>query len=135
MARLLHREGARLDDRDLQGRIPLHAAARKGQTEIVEMLLKAGVNPSVRDDSGITSLHEAAECGWDSITELLLHAGANVNDASSGNATALHFACTCDKAAEPVVQLLLDNGTNSDAIDSLGHSPLLLAGHFLPCES
>lgn len=54
---------------------PLEAAARHGWTELVELLLKKGVNDDVSKQS---ALQVAAECGETEIVKLLIDAGVDV---------------------------------------------------------
>ena len=84
--KLLHEAGANLEARTA-GHTVLHFAA-KGRTEILSLLLEAGVNVNVTNSGGYTPLHWAArgdlgvrrstEC-----VELLLKAGAAVNVATT----------------------------------------------------
>lgn len=67
---------------------PLHLASRNGHTNVVEVLLSAGVNVNILTTSG-TALHEAALCGKDSVVKTLLDAGADLNATDSEGRTAL----------------------------------------------
>uniref|UniRef100_A0A7S1MAS5 Malonyl-CoA:ACP transacylase (MAT) domain-containing protein n=1 Tax=Alexandrium catenella TaxID=2925 RepID=A0A7S1MAS5_ALECA len=63
----------------------LHLASAAGQTECIELLLKAGADPHVREsmpygqdpEDGLTSLDLAKKCGWDDCVELLEQAEKN----------------------------------------------------------
>jgi ankyrin repeat protein len=58
--------------------LPLSFAARRGQAEILQMLLKAGAKINAKDKkTGMTALHEAAEANQRAIVSALLRAGAN----------------------------------------------------------
>ena len=54
---------------------PLHCAAWKGHTKVVDQLLTAGANPLAVTESGWTPLHSAAFRGHAAVAELLLDAG------------------------------------------------------------
>merc|ERR1712032_516540 len=56
---------------------PLHIAARKGLSDIVQIFLSTRVNPNIKNDQLNTPLHFAAESGRCDCVELLLHAGAD----------------------------------------------------------
>ncbi len=59
------------------GIIPLHFAARHGDTPLVELFLKHKANPNEQDEYGYTPLHEAAYQGHLDTVKALLDAGAD----------------------------------------------------------
>lgn len=71
----------------------LRTAAREGNVEQVENLLREGARVDGRDaGNGRTALHFAAEGGHTAIAQRLVNAGANI-DAEAGNGdTPLHLA-------------------------------------------
>lgn len=50
---------------------PLMAAAAAGRTEVVELLLEAGADPSRRDPAGRTAADHARAAGHDALAERL----------------------------------------------------------------
>lgn len=52
-----------IDQGDAEGATPLMMAAVKGNTHIVEILLRKGANVSMVDNDGVTALHFSAEQG------------------------------------------------------------------------
>uniref|UniRef100_A0A1X7SJI4 Uncharacterized protein n=1 Tax=Amphimedon queenslandica TaxID=400682 RepID=A0A1X7SJI4_AMPQE len=65
------------------GDTALIAAAREGNCDVAELLLKKGADPSHSNDIGYTALIEAAERGhWD-ILQLLINNGADLNTANN----------------------------------------------------
>ena len=54
------RAGANVNARDAGGLTPLHFAAAKNKTAVVDVLLKGGANVNARDKTGWTPLHRAA---------------------------------------------------------------------------
>ena len=58
----------------------LHKAARKGQTQLVELLLKNGANTHNVNRNGETPLHLGAIMGHQLVVNSLLEAGAEVNN-------------------------------------------------------
>lgn len=61
------------------GRTLLHEAANKGSAEMVEMLLRYGLDPNAPDSNGDRPLHAAASRGSYEIAERLLVGGAKVH--------------------------------------------------------
>ena len=85
-------------------------AARRGNLELLDLLIHAGVDISKPDRRGKnnparTALQEAARRGWLEGVELLLNHGAAPDDCEPGDFTALHLATRSGHA--PVVRLLL----------------------------
>jgi ankyrin repeat protein len=70
----------------------LHAAARKGLKEVVELLISEGTDVNAKNEDGWTPLHMAAAGGQNEIVELLIAAGADVNAKDRVGETPLDFA-------------------------------------------
>jgi ankyrin repeat protein len=71
---------------------PLMYATRNGHTNLVEILIQAGVNINRQDETGETALIIACRCGFKDIAELLLINQANYNIKTDDNKTALVVA-------------------------------------------
>jgi tetratricopeptide (TPR) repeat protein len=71
MVQLLTDQGANLEQRDAEGRTPLHYAVDESRTEIVKYLLKKGADPGAKDIKGQTALQHAALAGNVEIGKLL----------------------------------------------------------------
>ena len=65
--------------RNAQKVTALHAAASRGDLEIVRMLLQAGADPNARQEGGFVPLHSAAQNGNVPVAELLLKHGAKAD--------------------------------------------------------
>ena len=61
-----------VNEKDEEGRTPLHLAVLKKDREIVEYLLRNGANPNARDNKGKTPLHYAAEAKDHNLTLSLM---------------------------------------------------------------
>lgn len=61
------------------GDSPLGFAAWENKTEIVEILLKSGIDPNIRNKEGRTAMHNAFEVGSILIHDLLLQNGAELD--------------------------------------------------------
>ncbi|PNF30196.1 hypothetical protein B7P43_G08420 [Cryptotermes secundus] len=103
----------------------LHLAASTNNVNLMETLLRSGVNPNCKDDQSRSSLHLAACRGYHDIVRLLLERGADPNSKDSLGNTPLHLAACTNNVA--VVTLLLKAGTDVSSIDYCGRSPLQLA--------
>jgi ankyrin repeat protein len=119
--------GADVNQKDTDGRTPLHCAASLERKEIVEFLLKAGAAVNTQDKYGHSPLYETAYKGYDEIVELLLNAGADINQTSVNGMTPLHRAASLDD--KDAVELLLKIGADLNQPDRYGNTPLSLAVH------
>ena len=63
-----------------------------GHREIVDVLLRAGVDPDARNDDGSTAIHTAAGVARPGIVSALLEAGGNPNQKDNRGFTPLHRA-------------------------------------------
>lgn len=85
--------GANVNERDGQGRTPLHfAAGYSASPVLVETLMGAGADPAVSADNGATPLHFAAGYNHNpAIITALLNGGADLHATDRIGATALHW--------------------------------------------
>jgi hypothetical protein len=88
-----------------QDELPLHFAVRRGQTEIVGLLLDGGVAVN-KANNRETPLHIAARMGHQAIVELLIAHGADLTIARSDGRTALDLAIK--NGHQPVVSFLIE---------------------------
>lgn len=101
-------------------------AARDGDTDKIEQLLKNGADADSRDSKGQTPLEVAIRARNTLLIKFLLDRGADVNVRDSLGTTALMVACS--RSSLEVVKLLLDNGSAIDASDSVsGRNALVRA--------
>ena len=72
---------------------PIIVAAKRGNSALVELLLKNKANPNITPNlDGYRALHEAARGGHQDIVRLLLHHDADPNVMTARYETAHHFA-------------------------------------------
>jgi hypothetical protein len=123
------RAGFSPDSRDKAGVPLIVLAARAGDREILDILLKAGAGVNLRaEDRGTTALIDGASGKHLEIMKLLLAAGADVNLKSKDGQSALIISVGLhDEAA---VELLLKAGAKADEPDSLGASARKYAALF-----
>ena len=105
---LLH-WGADPSTEDKKRSTPLHFAARRGNHEIVKVLLEhPKVNVDGKDSSGKTALHLACSEGHSKVCQLLLNYGASVEAATADKTTPLHNAIL--HGHSEVARMILNRG-------------------------
>ena len=104
---------------------PLNLAVRKGQSEIVKLLLDAGADVNAKSETlKTTPLHSAIWNLDSEIAKFLIDKGADVNAMDEYGMTCLHYAELNIQNAE----LLIANGANVNAKRELnGNTPLDIA--------
>jgi uncharacterized protein len=108
---------------------PLHAAAARGQSLVVEALLEAGLEPDQVDRNGQTALMKAAASGHDKAVASLLRLGASPDLADRDGWTALmHAAAHPSSGSVPAIRDLVRTGAavNRRAGPN-GKTPLMIA--------
>lgn len=110
---------------DLAKKAPLHYAAQNGHTECVKIILESGCPVDIETGvEGYTGLHLSLD--FFDTSELLLKFNANPNKKTyTANMTPLMFAATDGNF--DMVQLLLKNNANIDAVNDHHKSSLILA--------
>ena len=91
-----------------RGNTALHWAAKKGNMNIVEILLDRGIEINSKTNDGETALHIAASSGNMNIVEILLDRGIDINSKDNDGWTALHWAAS--NGDMNIVEILLDRG-------------------------
>jgi cytohesin len=119
MAEELIKAGAAPDERDKNGRAPLHSACMLQRPEVVRALLSHGARADVADAQGRTPLHLAKQAD---VALALLDAGADIDAADADGLSPLHSACASDCA--DVAQVLVARGADLRAADARGATPL-----------
>ncbi|MEM9543606.1 MAG: protein kinase [Cyanobacteria bacterium P01_E01_bin.42] len=123
IAELLLDRGINAESAQTPGRVtPLHIAAGKSTTELVDDLLRQGADPNARDEYNRSPLHWVQSVA---VARLLLNAGADVNAFSRDRGTPLHWAIAIDRL--PLVQLFLEWGSQTDIQNDEGLTPLEFA--------
>lgn len=103
----------------------LHAACSLDKTNLVEQLIKAGVDVNAKDEKGNTPLHIACSYGRTDLVEQLLEAGADLNVQDEGNDTPLHIALKIGNS--DLIKKIVNKGAKLDLQNKKGEIPLQLA--------
>jgi len=118
---LLEADPAPVNARDFARRTPLHHAATRGHSEVVQVLLDKGADVNAVDRWKMTPLHLAAGAARDPVAQILIAHGADVNAADDLGLTPLHLAAGNGHLS--TVQLLVSEGAFVAAQDKEGGSP------------
>lgn len=119
--------GCSVDDRDSDGRSPLHHACIQSQDEIAELLLSRGARPDVADHEGWTPLHYAAQNFAVEVARKLVQAGAHVDACDANGNTPLFRAVFESRGRGEMIKLLLEAGADRERANDYGISPIALA--------
>ena len=97
----------------------LMIACRKGNIDVINVLLNAGADTDIADAYGYTWLHFAVEGGCSKqVLHAILGHGADVNATNKYNETALKTAC--EKGNEDIINVLLNAGADPNIVDDGG---------------
>jgi ankyrin repeat protein len=119
------------------GATPLMRAARAGDAAVMRLLLEKGADPKLTTKDGNTALMLAAGIGYrDKNTrgteggaleslKLGIAAGLDIHQTNVRGETALHGAAL--RGADTLVQFLVDQGSEIDAVSKQGFTPLDVA--------
>lgn len=125
--RLLIRNGAVVDQPNLDGGTPLFVACQEGHEPVVRELIAVGANTNFPMKDRATPLFVASQNGHCLIVRLLLQRRAMIDYKRTDGATPLWIAAQMGWA--DVTSCLLENGAYVDALRNDGASPLFKAAH------
>lgn len=114
----------------LYGRLtPLHEAVLQSRSDITDLLLRNGADPSIEDDSGYIPLHFAdrlVRYHSEAITSLIPKEGRGINWLNSSGMTPLHSATR--SGLHKIVEVFVKNNADPNILDSrFGMSPFHFA--------
>jgi ankyrin repeat protein len=115
--------------RNDRGQTALHKASRRGDIDIIRIILNHGADVDTQDDGGSTPLHLVISSApfWDKeqAVGVLLEHGANINLRNHEGQTALHEAIRCSSII--TMHLILKHSPDVNALDNNSSTPLHLA--------
>ncbi|XP_052100177.1 ankyrin repeat domain-containing protein 27-like [Mytilus californianus] len=114
----LLRDGIDCDADVYQGRKVIHAAAKIGSTEIVDLLIQRGADVESKSQGGELPLHIAIDNYHEDLAEHLLMRGADANERDHRGATALIRACAI--GLYRLVERLMYVGSDTSDTDNQG---------------
>lgn len=115
----LEEQGIEISDQELLKN------AEKGETEIVSLLLKAGVSPDAANMIGVNALMFATNMGHTETAKLLIKSGTNLDSKDSMNNTALMRAASFGK--KDIAVALIEAGADLNLKGSQGRTALMNA--------
>ncbi len=101
------------------------ATTKRGDTDVLELFLVAGMKPDTKDNEGRTALIWAAINGHASAVKALLNTGADVNAIDNIGMTSLMEAASGGKS--DVIRILLEKDANVNSSARDGMTALMLA--------
>ena len=110
--------------KDPQTETPLHIAATFGYQRLSEILLDYGSDIQAKNREGLTPLHIAANKGHASLVRCFINRGADIHAQTPHGWTPLHLAITDNINSYPITNILLEAGSDNQAIDIYGLTPL-----------
>ena len=126
--KVLHANGAKLDDVDDRGFTPMLWASRNGHQEVVAFLCENGCSKETSSFGGMRPLHHACNKNHEKLIRFLLKEGVDVNAVDENGDTALHYCCA--RGVLNIVTVLLDAGANCLIPNSVGVTPVMKAAFF-----
>ncbi len=106
---------------------PLHWAAARGHSDIIELLLNAQAQINAQDENEMRPLHLAAQNGHTNLIPLLIQHGADPHAQDSDHYTPLHHATL--RGHTPTAQALIEAGAHVN-IALVPEQPLHVAVRF-----
>ena len=111
------------------GQVIMKMGERKQRCQIIELLIKYGIDVQLLDKEGWSAVHFAAMWGWEEALKALLAAGCRPETKNLTGSNALHIACQYghDACALIMLEVLLPSKQYIKLEDNDGNMPLHLA--------
>ena len=117
-------EGINIDEKDIDGRMPIHLAAKQGHLDLLKYIYNQDNSLArKKDNSKIAPVHLASNFGHLPIVKFLHEvAGAEIEIKDNRGKTPFYDACLNDHI--PLFLYLLEKGVDFNVLNNLGESPL-----------
>ena len=127
LAEVLHRNGSSVAPRGFSDTTPLHAAAKKGDLEMIQVLLEYGVDVNAQTSFCSTPLNFASRGSHDDarVARLLIERGADLNIRGFQGFSPLHQASNDSRIQ--MARVLIEHGANVEVKDDEDRTPLDIA--------
>lgn len=121
---LLEKDAELIDSTNSSGDALIHEVAKRGDVQLLEFLIRKGVNVNTRGWNGSTPLHQVAgsHSGATLMMEALIDARADLDAIDFDGRTPLHYAAQW--GLQKAVRLLLDHGAHPSIKSKDGLTPL-----------
>ncbi|KAL6702197.1 ankyrin repeat-containing domain protein [Trichoderma pleuroticola] len=116
-----------LDVTDSRGNTALTLATLKKNWAAIQILIRHGASCNITDMRGLRAIHHAARLGFDEGLSMLLRGGADPKATDHEYFTAVHHAINGGNADSGLVKILKEAGSELEAPDRSGRTPLMLA--------
>ena len=113
-----------LEFKNVDGNTPFQIACLKEDKEMVNMLLKIGIDRFSKNKYGDTGLHSAIRTGNEEIVRFLLFNGLSLFEKNEKGETPLFTAVTTVKKNINIIKLLCENGSDIVETNNKGKSCL-----------
>ena len=119
---------AEINAADNNGETALHWAVRRGDYDVVKLLLIKGADPNISSKTSLRALHYAAMRGDSRVMDCLLSYGAEVDTPDVNGRTPLLYMFTNYREPNPAcLHLLIKAGAKVNATDYQGVTSLIFA--------
>lgn len=120
-------QGADVNSRDGNNRVPLHYVSNAGRADVLQFLLQKGSNCNMQSASMKTPLMYAVTKGDAMCVSLLIKSGADLDIVDEKGTSALHLASFTMPVKHFIVQLLLKGGADVNITNKKGATPLMMS--------
>ena len=125
--------GADTEIEDTFGRTPIILAAKDGNVDMIEELIKAGAHLNYRDACrGVTAVGWASEYDHPKVVEQLCVAGADLDSFCKVGKSAIHYAAMC---STDCMKILRQHAADIEHRDGNNATPLLTAAIYSQVSS